>query len=56
MRARSVSAAVLALALAAAAPAGDVVVLKGGERIELQSPPRQQGNNILLTRADGTLL
>jgi hypothetical protein len=56
VRARSVSAAVLALALAAAAPAGDVVVLKGGERIELQSPPRQQGNNILLTRADGTLL
>jgi hypothetical protein len=53
---RALSAAVLGLVLAVAVPAGDVVVLKGGERIELQSPPRQQGNNALLTRADGTLL
>jgi hypothetical protein len=58
VRARALGAVALALALAlaAAASAGDVVVLKGGERIELQSAPRQQGNNILLTRADGTLL
>jgi hypothetical protein len=50
----------LALALAgllAAAPskAADVVVLKGGERIELKEAPMQRGNNALLTRADGTL-
>jgi len=50
----------LALALAgflAAAPsrASDVVVLKGGERIELKEAPMQRGNNALLTLADGTL-
>ena len=56
MKVRVLSAAVVLLVLAAAAPAGDVVVLKGGERIELQSPPKQQGNNAILTRADGTLL
>jgi len=56
VRRRVLGAAALALILSAAAPAGDVVVLKGGERIELQSPPRQQGANFLLTRNDGTLL
>ena len=34
----------------------DVVVLKGGIRIELQKPWVRQGNQALLTRADGTLL
>jgi hypothetical protein len=57
VRIRALGAASVALLLCgAAAPSGDVVVLKGGERIELASPMRQQGNNALLTRADGTLL
>jgi hypothetical protein len=38
------------------ATAEDVVVLRGGERIELKQPWVQQGNNALLTRKDGTLL
>jgi hypothetical protein len=41
--------------VAAAATAGDVVVLKGGERIELKGPWVQQGANAWLTRADGAL-
>lgn len=36
--------------------AGDVVVIKGGARIELQKPIVRQGNVVLLTRSDGTLL
>jgi hypothetical protein len=40
---------------ASVAAAGDVVVLRGGTRIELKQPPVRQGNNVLLTRADGTL-
>jgi hypothetical protein len=36
--------------------AGDVVVLQGGARVELQKPPARQGNVVLLTRSDGTLL
>jgi len=36
--------------------AGDVVVIKGGARIELQKPIARQGNVVLLTRSDGTLL
>ncbi len=49
-------AAAAALILAAAtATAAEVVVLKGGSRIELKQPPVQQGNNVLLTRVDGTL-
>jgi len=50
---------VLALVLASAAgtvSAADVVVLKGGVRIDLKEPWVQQGNTILLTRTDGTLL
>jgi hypothetical protein len=47
----------LALAfVASAAAASDVVVLRGGTRIELKSAPMRQGNNVLLTRKDGTLL
>ncbi|MFN2387935.1 MAG: hypothetical protein ABR576_16915 [Thermoanaerobaculia bacterium] len=36
--------------------AAEVVVLRGGTRIELKKPWVRQGNNALLTRADGTLL
>jgi pyruvate dehydrogenase E2 component (dihydrolipoyllysine-residue acetyltransferase) len=36
--------------------AADVVVLKGGVRIDLKEPWTQQGNTVILTRADGTLL
>lgn len=36
--------------------APDVVVLQGGARVELQKPPARQGNIVLLTSADGTLL
>jgi hypothetical protein len=42
----------LAAGLAAAT---EVVVLRGGARFELQSPPVRQGNNVLMTRTDGTL-
>lgn len=45
--------------LAAAAllfAAGDVVVLKGGARLELRKSPERQGSIVLLTRSDGTLL
>jgi hypothetical protein len=46
----------LLLAAAFAFAAGDVVVLKGGELLELRKPPERQGGVVLLTRADGTLL
>ena len=52
-------AAALAFLFAAGAvvlAAGDVVVLKGGARIELQKPMTQKGTVALLTRSDGTLL
>jgi hypothetical protein len=39
-----------------AAPGGEVVVLKGGARIELKAPWVQRGNNAILTRSDGTVL
>ena len=42
--------------LASVAAAPDVVVLRGGTRIELKQPPMRQGNNVLLTKKDGTLL
>lgn len=41
---------------AALAMAADVVILKGGSRIDLKGPWVQQGGNALLTRSDGTLL
>lgn len=48
---------VLLLALSAgAAAASDVVVLRGGTRIDLKQPPVRQGSVVLLTRRDGTLL
>ncbi len=43
-------------AAAALALAADVVVLKGGSRIELKKPPVRQGTVVMLTRSDGTLL
>jgi hypothetical protein len=43
-------------AAAALAVAADVVVLKGGSRIELKKPPVRQGTVVMLTRSDGTLL
>jgi hypothetical protein len=46
---------VLVLAGPAAALA-DVVVLKGGSVIKLKSAPVVRGNNVVLTRADGTVL
>ena len=36
--------------------AGDVIVLKGGARVDLRKAPERQGGVVLLTRADGTLL
>jgi len=53
---RAITALALLLFAAASAWAADVVVLKGGTRIELKQPWVQQGNNALLTRTDGTLL
>ncbi len=44
------------LACAAAALAGDVVVLKGGTVISLKQPVVRRGNTVYITRADGTLL
>ena len=49
-------AAALALVIGGSALAAEVVVLRGGTRIELKKPWVRQGNNALLTRADGTLL
>src|SRR4029079_6504187 len=46
----------LALFFTAAAGLADVVVLKGGSVITLQHPPVRRGNNVILTRTDGTLL
>lgn len=48
--------AVLMALAAGIAAAGDVVVLRGGVRIELKQAPVRQGNNVLLTQRDGTLL
>lgn len=47
---------VILLALWAGAAVGEVVVLRGGTRIDLKQPPVRQGSTVLLTRRDGTLL
>jgi hypothetical protein len=52
----SVASAVLFAWAALSFAAGDVVVLQGGSRVELQKPFTRQGNVVLLTRSDGTLL
>ena len=48
--------ALLTALCAGPAFAADVVVLKGGGKIELKQPPVRRGNTVLLTRKDGTLL
>ena len=53
---KSLRTAVLLVFLAAAAGAAEVIVLKGGVVVQLQRPPVRRGNNVLLTRTDGTLL
>jgi hypothetical protein len=55
MRRLALAAAVW-LAAAVIASAADVVILRGGVRIDLKQPWVQQGNNAILTRTDGTLL
>ncbi len=54
--ARTLGSAALLSVAAALSLAGDVVVLRGGVKIELKAPWVQQGNMALLTRADGRLL
>jgi hypothetical protein len=53
---RSAPTTALVLFFTAAAGLAEVVVLKGGVIIPLQRPPVRRGNNVLLTRTDGTLL
>jgi hypothetical protein len=48
--------ALAGLAWTASASAAEVAVLRGGTKIELKAPLVRQGNTVLLTRADGTLL
>ncbi|HEY6148232.1 MAG TPA: FxLYD domain-containing protein [Thermoanaerobaculia bacterium] len=55
-RARRAVPALLLVLAAAPLSAAEVVVLKGGVRIELKEPWVQQGNTVILTRTDGTLL
>lgn len=53
---RAARTAALVLFFTAVAGLAEVVVLKGGVVIALQRPPVRRGNNVLLTRTDGTLL
>jgi hypothetical protein len=53
---RSAPTTALVLFFTAVAGLAEVVVLKGGVIIPLQRPPVRRGNNVLLTRTDGTLL
>jgi hypothetical protein len=53
---RSARTAALVLFFTAAAGLAEVVVLNGGVVIPLQRPPVRRGNNVLLTRTDGTLV
>lgn len=55
-RARIAAASLLLAGVVALGSSADVVVLKGGTRIELKAPWVRQGNMVLLTRVDGTLL
>jgi hypothetical protein len=56
MRKAAFLAALLLAVAGSPAAAQEVVVLKGGTRIELKKPWVKQGNLALLTRSDGTLL
>ena len=51
-----IASALLFAAAAFSFAAADVVVLQGGARVELQKPYTRQGNLVLLTSTDGTLL
>jgi hypothetical protein len=53
---KTIRLALLMALWAGVATASDVVVLRGGARIDLKQPPVRQGNNVLLTRKDGALL
>src|SRR6266446_6938503 len=53
---RAIASGLLFAAAAFGFAAADVVVLQGGVRVELQKPLTRQGNLVLLTSADGTLL
>jgi hypothetical protein len=50
------TAAALVLFVTAAAGLAEVIVLKGGVVIPLQRPAVRRGNNVLLTKTDGTFL
>ena len=56
MRHRGAGVVLAAWVFAASAAGGEVIVLKGGASIELKAPWAQQGNNAILTRADGAML
>ena len=53
---RAARTAALVLFFTAVAGLAEVVVLKGGVVIPLQRPAVRRGNNVLLTKTDGTLL
>ena len=53
---RTARTAALALFFTAAAGLAEVIVLKGGVVIPLQRPAVRRGNNVLLTKTDGTFL
>ena len=53
---RTVRTAALALFFTAAAGMAEVVILKGGTVIAIQGPTLRRGNNVVLTRTDGTVL
>jgi hypothetical protein len=53
---KTAAVALLTALCAGTAFAADVVVLKGGGKIELKQAPVRRGNTVLLTRKDGTLL
>jgi hypothetical protein len=53
---RSLRTAALVLFFTAGAGLAEVVVLKGGAVISLQRPAVRRGNNVLLTRTDGTFV
>jgi hypothetical protein len=50
------AAVILSTFFFAAALLADVIVLKGGAVINLKSPPVRRGNNVILTKTDGTVL
>lgn len=56
MRNSRTALAALLFAVSGLSLATEVVVLRGGARIDLKSPVETQGQTALLTRADGTLL